>query len=290
MADTIAFLGLGNMGYPMAKNLIESGFAVKVYNRSADKVKDLVTLGGQYVATVAEAVQQADIIITMVSEDEAVKELSAQILPVIKPGSIHLSMSTIHAETSRQLAEQFTAKKAFYVASPVLGRPPAAAARQLFILMSGDASAKERVKPALEAMGQRTFDFGSDPAIAHTVKLMMNFMIFGVVEMLSEVMLLAEKTGIDKNVMLDTMLSTVYGAPIFKAYGTLIVKEEEVPNGFASELASKDLRLVQETAAQVGLQLPLANLVRSHFEEIITAGAGKRDLSYLITYLRSKAE
>ena len=286
MSLTIAFIGLGNMGYPMAKNLITGGFTVKLYNRSPEKVKDLVTLGGQHTVSIAEAVQPADVVVTMLSDDEAVKEVSDQILPAIKPGSIHLSMSTIKAETSKQLAEQYMAKKAVYLASPVMGRPPAAEGKLLYILLSGDAGAKEKVKPVLETMSQRIFDFGIDPAIAHTVKLMMNFMIFGVVEMLSEVLLVAEKTGIDKDIFLDTMHNTIYGAPVFKIYGGLVAREVDNPNGFAMQLANKDLRLAQETAADAGQRLPLAELIRSHFEAIIADGGGKKDLGMFISHLR----
>lgn len=292
MSISIACIGLGNMGYPIAKNIITSdkGFKVKLYNRSPEKIKDLVSLGGEAVATIADAVASADIIITMVSDDTALNQITQEILPALKKGSIHLSMSTIKAETSQQLAEKHALRGAVYLASPVMGRPPAAAARQLFILLSGDESAKEKVKPVLEAVSQRTFDFGNDPAIAHTVKVIMNFMIFTTVELLSEVMLMAEKTGIDKNILLDTMLNTIYGAPVFKIYGALVAKEEDNPNGFAVHLANKDLRLAQETAAAAGASLPLAELIRTHFESMIAAGGGKKDLPMLVSHLREQAE
>ncbi len=290
MSITIACIGLGNMGYPIAKNIITSdkGFKVNLYNRSPEKIKDLVSLGGEAVATIADAVKSADIIVTMVSDDAALNQISEELLPALKKGSIHLSMSTIKAETSQQLAEKHEQRGAIYLASPVMGRPPAAAAKQLFILLSGDEAAKEKVKPVLEATSQRTFDFGSDPAIAHTVKVMMNFMIFTVVELISEVMLMAEKTGIDKNILLDTMLNTIYGAPVFKVYGPLVAKEEDSPNGFAIQLANKDLRLAQETAAAAGASLPLAELIRAHFESMIAAGGGKKDLPLLISHLREQ--
>jgi 3-hydroxyisobutyrate dehydrogenase-like beta-hydroxyacid dehydrogenase len=290
MSETIAFIGLGNMGTPIAKNLIASGYTVKLYNRSAEKVEGLVALGGHAAATIGEAVKSADIVITMLSDDHAVNAVSEEILPALKKGSIHLSMSTIKADTSKQLAKKHEARGAVYLASPVMGRPPAAEARQLFILLSGDAAAREKVKPVLGAIGQRTFDFGDAPYTSHTVKLMMNFMIFTIVELLSEVMLMAEKSGIDKNILLDTMLNTIYGAPVVKVYGPLIIKEEDNPNGFGTLLANKDLRLAQETASEVGAHLPLAEVVRTHFEAIIAAGGGRKDLPMLVSYLREQSE
>lgn len=292
MSITIACIGLGNMGFPIAKNIITSdnGFKVKLYNRTPEKVKDLVALGGEAVSSIADAVKSADVVMTMVSDDIALNQISEELLPVLKKGSIHLSMSTIKAETSKEQAEKHAQHGAIYLASPVMGRPPAAAAKQLFILLSGDETAKEKVKPVLEAISQRTFDFGSDASIAHTVKVIMNFMIFTTVELLSEVMLMAEKTGIDKNILLDTMLNTIYGAPVFKIYGALVAKEEDNPNGFAIQLANKDLRLAQETAAAAGASLPLADLICAHFESMIAAGGGKKDLPMLVSHLREQVE
>jgi 3-hydroxyisobutyrate dehydrogenase-like beta-hydroxyacid dehydrogenase len=223
---------------------------------------------------------------TMLSDDAAVTAVVDQILPSLQPDTVFLSLSTIKAETAQALANRCHARGVHYVASPIMGRPPAAAARQLSVLLSGDTGAKTRIAPIIAAIGQRSFDFGPEPGTAHTVKLMLNFMIFTVVEMLSEVMLMAEKANIDKALFLDTMLNTIYGAPVFKNYGTLIVQEGDVPNGFTTALANKDLRLAQETAAALGAKLPLAELVRAHFEEMIAEGKGDKDVSGLITHLR----
>jgi 3-hydroxyisobutyrate dehydrogenase-like beta-hydroxyacid dehydrogenase len=286
MNPSIAFIGLGNMGYPIARNLIEQGFFVSLYNRTPEKLRDLVSLGGHAAETPGAAVAAAAVVMTMLSDDAAVTAVVDQVLPSLQPGTVFLSLSTIKAETAQMLAERCRTRDVQYVASPVMGRPPAAAARQLSILLSGDAGAKALVAPIVAAIGLRSFDFGAEPGTAHTVKVMLNFMVFAVVEMLSEVMLMAEKAGIDKAVLLDTMLNTIYGAPVFKNYGTLIVQEGDVPNGFAAALANKDLRLAQETAAALGAKLPLAELVKVHFEEMIAEGKGEKDVSGLITHLR----
>jgi 3-hydroxyisobutyrate dehydrogenase-like beta-hydroxyacid dehydrogenase len=111
-------------------------------------------------------------------------------------------------------------------------------------------------------------------------------MIFVVTEMLSEVMLVAENSGIDKNMFLDTITSTIFGAPVVKIYGNLVVQEKENPNGFATQLASKDLGLMQETAASLSMQLPLAEIIQDHFKDMIANGDGKSDVSLLIKHLR----
>jgi 3-hydroxyisobutyrate dehydrogenase-like beta-hydroxyacid dehydrogenase len=142
------------------------------------------------------------------------------------------------------------------------------------------------VKPLLEAISQRVFDYGNDPAAANTVKLIMNYMIFIIIEMLSEVMLVAEKSGIDKNLLLDTMTSTLFGAPVFKTYGAFAIAEKDNPNGFATKLASKDLRLMQETASLHNMTLPLAEVIQPLLKEMIAQQGGDKDVALLITHLR----
>lgn len=285
---TIGFIGLGNMGSPIAKNLLEAGFKVQAYNRSLEKTKPIQDSGALIFVTAQEAVKETDVVITMLSDDAALKDVAAKILPAMKPGAVHLSMSTIAPSTAAKLQSLHHQHKVFYLASPVMGRPPAAAAKQLFILLSGDTAAKEKVQPVLQAVGQRTFDYGDDPSTAHTVKITMNYMVFVITEMLSEVMLVAEKTGVDKQILLETMTSTIFGAPVFKIYGEMLLKEKDNPNGFATHLASKDLRLLQQTAADNKMNLPLADVIQNNFTEMISNGEGQKDLSLLISHLRKK--
>jgi 3-hydroxyisobutyrate dehydrogenase-like beta-hydroxyacid dehydrogenase len=282
----ITFIGLGNMGLPMANNLVRAGFTLTAYNRSPEKAEGLQSSAVKIFDDPAKAVKDSDVVITMLSDDNAVKEISGKILPVMKKGSIHLSMSTIAPSTATQLAEASKKLNIDYLAAPVMGRPPAAEARQLFILLSGKPEAKEKVQSVLNALGQKVFDYGDDPATANTVKLSMNYMIFVIVELLSEVLLVAEKNGIDKNMLLETMTSTIFGAPVFKIYGPMVAQEKDNPNGFKTKLASKDLRLMQEAAYEKGLDLPLAGVIQSHFSEIMEQHRGDQDVSLLISHLR----
>jgi 3-hydroxyisobutyrate dehydrogenase-like beta-hydroxyacid dehydrogenase len=282
----VTFIGLGSMGLPMATNIIKAGFTVHAYNRSLSKGKPLESLGAKLFDTVEAAVHESDIIVTMLSDDEALEEISINLIGAMKNGSLHISMTTIGPTTASRLAETFRANELLYLSAPVLGRPPAAEAKLLYILTSGHESAKEKAQPVLNAMGQRIFDYGTEPGAANTVKLMMNYMIFVVTEMLSEVMLMAEKSNIDKQLFLDTMLSTIFGAPVIKTYGSLVVQEQDNPNGFKTLLASKDLRLAQEAAATNNISLPLGEIIQKHFKEIIAAQGGDNDVSFLIKHLR----
>jgi len=283
---TIAFIGLGNMGLPMASNLVKAGFTVRAYNRSAAR-RNMLS-GATVFDNLEEAVREANVVITMLSDDAAVSEIQSKILPTMKKGSVHVSMSTISPGTASGLAATCSASGVAYVAAPVLGRPPAAEAKQLSILVSGDAKAREEIQPLLMAMSQRVFDYGDDVASANTVKLIMNYMIFVTVEMLSEVMLVAEKTGVDKQILLNTIMSTVFASPLMNIYGSFAIQEKDNPNGFATRLASKDLRLMQETVAKQNMKLPLGEVIQQHFKEIISDNGGERDVSLLISHLRKK--
>lgn len=282
----IACIGLGNMGFPIAKNLHEGGFTVRAYNRSAEKRNAVRGLGIAVADTEEEAVRDADVLVTMLSDDAAVMEVSGKVLTHMKRDAIHLSMSTLAPATASKLAVLHEQHHVHYVAGPVLGRPPAAAAKQLFVLLSGQAKAREAVKPLLPAISQRFFEYGDDAATAHAVKVMVNYMIFVVTEMLSETMLVGEQLGVKKDAFIDTLMSTVFGAPVIRIYGNLIAEEKENLNGFATRLASKDLRLMQETAALHNMTLPLAEVIQQNFQAMIEAGKGEQDVTALVTHLR----
>jgi 3-hydroxyisobutyrate dehydrogenase-like beta-hydroxyacid dehydrogenase len=282
----IACIGLGNMGFPIARNLHEGGFTVRAYNRSEEKRNAIRDAGIAVATTEVEAVKDADVVVTMLSDDAAVSEVSGKILVAMKRDAVHMSMSTIAPATASKLAVLHEQHHVHYVAAPVLGRPPAAAAKQLFILLSGHVKGREAVKPLLPAISQRFFEYGDDAATAHAVKVMINYMIFVVTEMLSEVMLVGEQLGVKKDAFLETLAATVFGAPVIKIYGNLIAEEKENLNGFATRLASKDLRLMQETAALHHLTLPLAEVIQENFQAMIQDGKGEQDVTSLVTHLR----
>lgn len=283
----IGFIGLGNMGAPMAKNLLRAGFDVMVYNRTVSKAAVFQSTTAKIAASLEDLAKHAEVVITMLSDDAAVNAVCDDIIPRLRQGTIHISMSTIAQSTTDRLKSLHDRFGIPCVTATVMGRPPAAEARLLNVLLSGEESVKQKVKPILEAVGQRIFDFGSVAGTSNTVKLMLNFMIFTNVELLSEVMLFAEKMNVDKKQLMETINNTQLGSPALKVYGELLTNEAEVLNGFATTLANKDLRLAQETVAGK-LKLPLAELIRSHFEDAIAAGDGSKDVTVIMQHLRGK--
>lgn len=259
-----------------------------VYNRTPAKASTFQSTGVKVASSLPEVATHADVIITMLSDDAAVKDVCGKIIPLLQAGSIHVSMSTIAQSTINDLEPLHRQYNVSCLTATVMGRPQAAEARMLYILLSGEETIKQKVKLVLEAVSQRIFYFGNLAGTTNTVKLMLNFMIFTNVELLSEVMLFAEKMQVDKKELMETINNTQLGSPAVKIYGELLTNEKDIPNGFATVLANKDLRLAQETAATAGLKLPLAELIRNHFEETIASGDGAKDLTVIIRHLRKK--
>jgi len=284
----IGFVGLGNMGTPIAKNLLRAGFNVMVYNRTPSKTIPLQAAGATIASSPSDVAKHAEVFMTMLSDDVAVRDVCNDVIPKLAHGTIHIAMSTVAQATMDALTPLHQTHGVQCVTAPVMGRPPAAEARTLNILLSGEDSAKQKVKPILEAIGQRIFDFGTVPGASNTVKLILNFMIFTNVELLSEVMLFAEKMNVDKKQLMETINNTQLASPALKLYGELLTRDEDISNGFATVLANKDLRLAQETAATQKLKLPLAELIRTHFEEAIAAGDGSKDVTVIMQHLRKK--
>lgn len=289
----IAFVGFGNMGYPIAVNLIKAGFTVHAYNRTMRKLEHLRFPNLKVFDRPEAAVREADVVITMLSDDAAVKEISSKMLPAMKRGSIHMAMSTIAPTTATFLKKESESFGVSYVASPVLGRPAAAESKQLVVMLAGDQASKDKLEPVLKAFSQRTYDYGLDPSTANMAKVLLNYMIFITSGMLSELFLTAENTGVDKRKIFETLSNTAFGSPIVKGYGELLLEEKDSKpgQGFSTRLASKDLRLMQEAAAAKKIRLPLADAVQAQFADIIhNQQAGDRDLFMLLTNLRAKAK
>src|SRR5450432_2929091 len=161
MSETIGFIGLGQLGLPIANNLLNAGYSLLVYNRTASKAEALVAQGAHLMTRPVDAVMTGGIVATIVWDDAALESIvmSDGFLEQLGPGGIHLSMSTILPETAKKLAALHAQHGSLYIAAPIFGRPEAAVAHQLWMPFSGPQSAKERVRPLLKAMGgQGIFD------------------------------------------------------------------------------------------------------------------------------------
>ena len=280
----IAFLGLGNMGLAMARNLLRAGHDVTVWNRTLSKADELLAHKAKVAGSVAEAVQMAEIVITMLADDHAVASAvlaPGGVLESMAPAAIHVCMSTVSVAIAQQFSAEHHKRGQHYVAAPVFGRPEAAAAAKLFVAAAGDANAIERCRPIFDAVGQRTFVVGPNPEMANVLKLSGNFLIFSAIESLGEAVALTRKYGIDPHEYIDFLTSTLFSAPVYKIYGGIIADERYQPAGFKMRLGLKDVRLVLAAAEAVDAPMPFASVVRDNI--LAAIGRGMEDLDWSAT-------
>lgn len=279
----IGFIGLGNMGMAMARNLLRAGHRLTVYNRTRKKAEALAAEGAQAADRPRDACK-GEVVITMVADDnalESVVEGDDGILAGLGKNAIHLSMSTISAALSDRLTAAHDECGQHYVAAPVLGRPDAAAAGKLFILAAGPDAAVARCQPIFEALGQKTFTIDQKPSRANLVKLSCNFLITAMIESVGEAVALTRKGGIEPHRFIDILTGTLFSAPVYKTYGGLIADEKFEPAGFRMALGLKDVRLALAAADGLAVPMPTASLVRDHFLSGIAQGQGDLDWSAL---------
>jgi 3-hydroxyisobutyrate dehydrogenase-like beta-hydroxyacid dehydrogenase len=262
MNETIGFIGLGTLGFPIANNLLNAGYSLLLYNRTASKADPLVTHGAVRATHPVDAVETGGIFVTLLWDDASVESIvtSDGFLERLGSGGLHVSMSTISPEMSKKLAAMHARHGSFFVEAPVFGRPEAAVTQKLWIPFAGPHPAKERVRPLLTAMGaQGIFDFGEEVGAATTVKLVGNFLISSAARSLMEGLTIAEQTGYDPKAMADMLTQTLFAAPIYQSYGKMIV-EKTVTFG-RSKIALKDLGLFEKIAQQVASPTPIASVL-----------------------------
>ncbi len=280
MEKKIGFIGLGNMGLNMAKNLITAGYHLQVYNRTIGKADELEQSSISKCKSPAEAASSVPVVITMLADDDVVMETTTGkdgILQTLQKGGLHISMSTISPDVSERLAGLHKSSGSSYLASPVFGRPEAAAIKKLWICVSGDGQAKEIARPILDCLGQGVIDFGEDAGGANVVKIAGNFMIMSSLEIMAEAFTLAEKHGLDRTKVADFFGSTIFNAPIYQNYGKLIANKQYEPVGFKAKLGYKDARLAFKLAQQSETPMPVGTAIHNRLLSAVAKGWGERD-------------
>jgi 3-hydroxyisobutyrate dehydrogenase-like beta-hydroxyacid dehydrogenase len=279
----VGFIGLGNMGQAMARNLCKAGHSVTVYNRTRSRAEELKA-DGAIVADRPTDACRGDVVITMLADDHAVEEVvlgDGGFISALTPETIHISMSTISVALSKHLAEAHSKAGRIYIAATVFGRPDIAAAAKLFIIAAGLTDAVKRCTPVFDALGQGTFVVGENPHASNVVKLSGNFLIAAVIESLGEAFALIRKYGIDPERYLEILTNTLFSAPIYKTYGGIIAQERYEPAGFKLPLGLKDVRLALLAAEESEIPMPTASLIRDHFLSAMARGYRELDWAAL---------
>jgi len=256
----IAFLGLGQMGSAMAARLTGAEHELTVWNRGKDAARAMVERGARAADTPVEAAKDADVIFTMLTDDEATKSIVLGpdgFIGSLREGSTHVTLGTISVDLARQLTEAHHAKRQEHLGSPVFGRPGVAADGKLWLAVAGNAELAEKLKPVLDLFSRGMTVVGTEPWQAHALKLGGNFMITATIQMMAEAFVYAEAQGIDPSVFIETVNSALFQSNFVANYAKTMLHPPEHPGATVS-LGMKDTRLFREAARAEGVELPLA--------------------------------
>lgn len=289
----VAFIGLGNMGTGIAQCVLRGGFDLTVWNRTTAKMDPLVAKGAKAARTAKDAVADAEVVITSLMDDKSILEnLQAPegILAGMKPGAVHVCVTTISPSCAEQLTELHRKRGTHYVSGPVVGRPDAAANGQLISFLAGDARAIETATPVCEAYSQKVIAISDKPSIANAMKLCINYNIISVIEMIGETYVLAEKSGVPLEHMRDFYQQSLFAHPALKLYADKLCKRDFAGRGgFVMKGGLKDVTLMLATAEAVGVSLDIGKIAQRKLQAGIDAGMEETDWSAIYEITRKEA-
>jgi len=276
----------------MARRLLDAGHELSVFNRTARKAEDLVADGASLAATPADAARNAEIVFSMLFDDattHAVTFGADGIASAMAPGAVHVCCSTLSLDQARRLRDGHAERGQAYVTANVLGRPPAAVAGELFVIIAGDEASRATVTPILDILAQRVFVAGNDPVQANLVKLSLNFLIMSTIEQMAEVFALNEKAGTDPRTVFEIMTGSFYNAPVHKNYGKLMVERSYDYPGAPVRLGLKDTEMFLAAGHEYSVPLPYASIARDRFLAAMAAGDADKDFVILMERARQDA-
>lgn len=274
---TVALLGTGTMGAGMAASIARAGLPLRVWNRSREKAEPLAGVGAVIADSPAEAVEGADLVLTMLFDADAVAATMEQARASLAPGVVWVQQSTVGVEGSDRLVALARDLGVAYVDAPVLGTRKPAEDGALVVLASGPEAARGRVAPVLEAIGSRTMWVGEAGA-GSRLKLAANAWVFAVIEGVAESLALTRDLGLDPRLFLEAVKGGALDAPYVQLKGGAMLDGAFDP-AFALSGALKDVDLILAAAGDAGTELAVLPGVREHFARAVAAGHGDLDMS-----------
>jgi 3-hydroxyisobutyrate dehydrogenase-like beta-hydroxyacid dehydrogenase len=287
----IGFVGLGKMGYPIAKNILNAGFELRVYNRSPEKMSSLLSAGAIEAASPREAAEGSDAVITCLMDDQTELEctLGADgLLAGLTSGAIHIGTATISPNCAATLAELHKNNGSHYVAAPLFGRPDAAAAGKLLTYVAGDEDVIKACKNLFEAYSGSHIYMGDNPKIVNSIKLTMNFILVSLIELFSQAYTFAEKSGIEPE-FTQELIMTVLHHPVLKEYTTRLRMQDFEPAAFELIAGHKDVELMLQASSDVRAPLIFASAIREKFLSALARGMAEKDWSAIYEISRLNA-
>lgn len=289
--NKIGLIGTGMLGNAVGLHLLESGNNLFVYNRTKSKTRVLAKRRAMVLASPKDVAKECDLVITVVKDADAVKEVSFGDNGIVKgyhDGLVVADMSTINPNSSREIAKQFAQHGITMLDIPVMGGPNVAIKGELVLMASGNKDAFEKNKKIFETIANKLFFLG-DNGTAHSVKLSMNLQIALLAIALSEGITLARGTGVDPKVFLSILNSTYFktGMSENKAYKMI---NDEFPATFTLSNLKKDLDTINQAAKEFGLSLPITTKAGEIYKKAIEEGFGELDYTGILAYLKKAAK
>jgi 3-hydroxyisobutyrate dehydrogenase-like beta-hydroxyacid dehydrogenase len=290
MADALAFVGLGAMGSRLARRLLEAGHALTGYNRTASKARALVDAGMRLAATPREAAASADVVFTMVTDDDALRAVTGGadgVLAGLRRGATLVEMSTVSPAVTRELGEAVAARGAAMLDAPVSGSTVSVEQGVASIQVGGEAAALERVRPYLATMGPNGITHVGPLGIAKAMKVATNLGVAVQILAFCESVALAEKSGVPREVAVDALMRSVTASPLVKYRGPYVVGKMAAHVAFPVPGIQKDLQLALDQAKAVGVPLPLTALTQEWLSKARAMGLGDHDFAVVFDVLAS---
>ena len=276
----IGFIGIGLMGFPMAKNILKSGYKLKVFNRSLVKAEPLKDFGAEISKTVSELVKDSEIIITMLTDDKAVDEVmgSSHFLDNLKPGSTVIDMSSTKPITAEKHEKNLSLKKIDYLDAPVSGGTIGAEEGSLAIMIGGDQKVFNKAKDLLKTMGNPTL---VGPVGSGQVAKLANQIVVGLtIGAVAEAVTFCEKAGADPIKMISALSGGWADSKVLQTHGKRMIDKDFSPKGKTSTHL-KDMNNILECANNFNTHLPISNLVKEMYKNLVENGHGNDDHSSL---------
>ncbi len=284
----VAFLGLGRMGVAMAHNLAKADLLATVWNRSDGKTDWCADAGVRVATSPADAAEGADVVILMLSDGDVTRAVAAEALPAMAAGSVLVDMGTSGPVAEREIAHAAAERGVGFVDAPVSGSIALAQAATLTALVGGSAEDVEKVRPALAAMTRAQHHLG-DVGAGATVKLALATMIAVTNQSVSELLVLCERAGLERDATYAALADSAVASPFVQYKQAAYLAPDDEPVSFTPNLMLKDLLLAYELAGEVGAELPAVDAAREVLERTIAAGRGDDDLVRVADTLRDGA-
>lgn len=287
MTTNVAVLGTGTMGRGMAGSLLREGFAVTVWNRTSSRADDLRGAGAQVAGDPAQAVAEADVVITMLFDEGAVRAVAEQMLPAMRRGAVWVQSATVGPTGARRLAELAAAHGVPTIDAPVLGTRKPAEDGTLVVLAAGPVDAGSLAQPVLDAIGSRTVWAGSGPGEASALKLAANAWVATITAATAQSLALSEALGLDPRLFLSAIDGTASDSPYAHVKGDAMLTGALDPQ-FALDGLRKDLGLIRDEARAVGAPLPVVPAVLAAYDAAADLVGGDKDIAGVVAAFRPR--